>query len=119
MSRCPAMVGAYAYGSVGSAPGRLCESFDEGKCGICDFAPAAVDGEGMSTILDLDNLGDAWVVLLLLVGGGGDRRWQVWSCSPAMIRPRSGLSVSTFASVHGLRFAVTTWNSGFPAVGTE
>jgi hypothetical protein len=53
----------------GSAPGQLCESFDEGTGGVGDFAPAAVDGEGMSTVLDLDDLGDALVVLLLLVRG--------------------------------------------------
>lgn len=94
------MVGAYAYGSLGSAPGRLCESFDEGKGGVGDFAPAAVDGEGMSTILDLDDLGDALVVLLLLVGGVAIAGGTVWSSSPEMIDngPRCGLSVSTFAA---------------------
>jgi hypothetical protein len=33
--------------------------------------------------------------------------------------PRCGFSVSTLASVHGLRLAAAAWNSGFPEVGTE
>ena len=47
-------------------------------------------------------------------------RGTVWSLSPEMISsgPRSAFSVSTFASVHGLRFAVAAWNSGAPAAGT-
>jgi hypothetical protein len=44
----------------------------------------------------------------------------VWSCSPLMSSggPRSGLSVSTLASVQGLRFAVAVWNSGAPDAAT-
>ena len=44
----------------------------------------------------------------------------VWSISPEMIRsgPRSGLSVSTLASVHGLRFAAAAWKIGSPGAGT-
>ena len=44
----------------------------------------------------------------------------VWSFSPEMIRsgPRSGFLLSTFASVHGLRFAVAAWKSGAPGAGT-
>jgi hypothetical protein len=44
----------------------------------------------------------------------------VWSFSPERISsgPRSALSVSTFASVHGLKFAVAAWNSGAPGAGT-
>ena len=44
----------------------------------------------------------------------------VWSFSPEMMSsgPRSGLSVSTLTSVHGLRFAVAAWNSGLPGAGT-
>ena len=84
----------------GSTHGRLGESFDEGKGGVGDFAPAAVNGEGMSTVLDLDDLGDALVVLLLLVGGVAIAGGTVWSSSPEMIDngPRCGLSVSTFAA---------------------
>jgi hypothetical protein len=54
----------------------------------------------MSTVLDLDDLGDALVVLLLLVGGVAIAGGTVWSSSPEMIDngPRSGLSVSTFAA---------------------
>ena len=44
----------------------------------------------------------------------------VWSCSPEMISsgPRSASRLLTFASVHGLRFAVAAWNSGIPEAGT-
>ena len=44
----------------------------------------------------------------------------VLSFSPEMISsgPRSGFSVSTFASVHGLRLAAAAWNSGSPGAGT-
>src|SRR3954465_4148278 len=40
----------------------------------------------------------------------------VLSFSPEMISsgPRSGFSVSTFASVHGFRLAVAAWKSGTP-----
>ena len=34
------------------------------------------------------------------------------------IGPRVGFFVSTFASVHGLRFAAAAWNSGSPGAGT-
>jgi hypothetical protein len=44
----------------------------------------------------------------------------VLSFSPEMISrgPRSGFSLSTLASVHGLRFAVAAWKSGAPEAGT-
>ena len=44
----------------------------------------------------------------------------VWSFSPEISRsgPRSGFSVSTFASVHGLKLAVAAWKSGAPGAGT-
>src|SRR5258708_17438200 len=44
----------------------------------------------------------------------------VLSFSPEMISsgPRSGFSLSTFASVHGLKLAVAAWNSGTPDAGT-
>src|SRR6184192_1269259 len=44
----------------------------------------------------------------------------VLSFSPEMISsgPRSGFSVSTFASVQGLRLAVAAWKSGAPDAGT-
>jgi hypothetical protein len=44
----------------------------------------------------------------------------VWSFSPEMISsgPRSGFSLSTLASVHGLRLAVAAWKSGAPDAGT-
>ena len=41
--------------------------------GVGDLAPAAVDGQRVPAVLDLDDLGHAFVVLLLLVGGVGDR----------------------------------------------
>ncbi|MDB5944295.1 MAG: hypothetical protein JWQ13_3861 [Ramlibacter sp.] len=59
------------------------------------------------------------------------RRWRrndalaiaqgtVLSFSPEMISsgPRCGLSVSTFASVQGLRLADAAWKSGAPEAGT-
>ena len=55
---------------------RLCESFDEGEGGVGDFAPAAVDREAVSAVLDLDELSHAFVVLLLFVGGLDDGRWH-------------------------------------------
>ena len=47
-------------------------------------------------------------------------RGTVLSSSPEMISsgPRSGFSVSTLASVRGLRLAVAAWNSGAPEAGT-
>ena len=44
----------------------------------------------------------------------------VWSFSPEISSsgPRSGFSVSTLTSDHGLKFAVAPWNSGAPAAGT-
>jgi hypothetical protein len=47
-------------------------------------------------------------------------RGTVWSFSPETISngPRSGFSVSTLASVQGLRLAVAAWNSGAPEAGT-
>jgi hypothetical protein len=67
---------------------------------------------------DLDELGQATVALLPVVGSLGDRG-TVWSFAPEMNNsgPRSGLSVSTFASVHGLTFATAAWNSGAPGTG--
>jgi hypothetical protein len=56
------------------APGFvLGESFDERERGVGDFTPAAVDCERVAAIRDLDNLGDAVVVSLLLEGGVGYR----------------------------------------------
>ena len=45
----------------------------------------------------------------------------MWSFSPTRISigPRSGFFVSTFASVHGLRFADAAWKMGTPEPGTE
>ena len=44
----------------------------------------------------------------------------VWSLPPPMnsIGPRRGFSVSTFASVHGLKLAAAAWNRGSPGAGT-
>src|SRR5216683_5557774 len=44
----------------------------------------------------------------------------VLSFSPDVINrgPRSGFSISTFASVQGLRLAVAAWNNGAPDAGT-
>src|SRR6266487_462689 len=51
----------------------LHEAFDEGEGGVADLAPSAVDGQRVAAVGHLDDLGDAGVVLLLLVGGVGDR----------------------------------------------
>ena len=48
---------------------RRHETFDEVEGNVGDLAPAALDGQGVPAALDLDDLGDAFVVLLLLVGG--------------------------------------------------
>jgi len=45
---------------------------DKGQGGAGNFAPAVVGGQGVPAAGDLDDLGDAGVALLLLVGGVGD-----------------------------------------------
>ena len=63
--------------------------------------------------------------------GDGLRFWSLYdafaiahgtvlSLSPEMISigPRPGFFVSTFTSVHGLRFAIAAWKSGAPEPGT-
>src|SRR5712664_1807435 len=45
---------------------------DEGQGGVGNFAPAVVDGQGVPAAGDLDDLGDAGVALLAIVGGVGD-----------------------------------------------
>src|SRR5260221_5757295 len=45
---------------------------DEGPGGVGDFPPAVVDGQGVPAAGDFDDLGDAGVALLPLVGGVGD-----------------------------------------------
>jgi hypothetical protein len=44
----------------------------------------------------------------------------VWSFSPSMMSrgPRSGFLVSTFDSVHGLRFALPIWARAIPEPAT-
>jgi hypothetical protein len=52
---------------VASAGFLLHEPLDEVEGGVGDLAPAAVDGQGVSAVGDLDDLGDRRVVLLPLV----------------------------------------------------
>ena len=82
--------------------------------------PAAVDGQGVAAVGHLDDLGHADIALLLLEDAFAIDQGTVLSFSPEMIRsgPRSGLSLSTCASVHGLRLAVAAWKSGAPDAGT-
>ena len=56
------------------------------------------------------SLNEAWVI----------DQGTVWSLPPPMnsIGPRRGFSVSTFASVQGLKFSAAAWNSGSPRAGT-
>jgi hypothetical protein len=53
------------------------EALNEPERRVSDLAPAAVDGQGVAAVRDLDELGHSLVVLLPLVGGlgngGGDR----------------------------------------------
>jgi len=55
-------------------PGLLGEAADEGERGLCDLSPAVVDGQGVSSLRDLGELGHALVVLLSLILGRGDGR---------------------------------------------
>src|SRR6266511_3994305 len=54
----------------------LGEAPDERQRRVGDLTPAAVDGERVAALLDLDDLGHALVVLLLLVGRVRDRPWD-------------------------------------------
>src|SRR6266540_58006 len=51
----------------------LGEALDERQRRVGDLTPAAVDGERVAAVLDLDDLGHGLVVLLLLVGRVRDR----------------------------------------------
>src|SRR5271165_2796922 len=59
----------------GSCPGRLGqgEALHEGEGGVGDLPPAAVDGQRVAAAAHLNDLGHVLVVLLVLVGGIGDR----------------------------------------------
>ena len=106
----------------GRLPGRhrvgtaLDEALDERQRRVGDLAPAAVDRQRVAAARDLDDLGDAGLRCCCLYEAFAIAHGTVWSFSPEMISsgPRSGFFVSTFASVHGLRFAVAAWNSGSP-----
>jgi hypothetical protein len=50
------------------------EPLDKGEGGFGDFAPTMVNGEGVTTVLDLYDFSDAVVVLLLFLGGLDDGR---------------------------------------------
>ena len=94
---------------------------DERERGVRNFLPAAVDRErvaaaGILTI-SVTPLFFAWRLYDAFAMAHG----TMWSLSPSMMSsgPRFGFFVSTFASVHGLKFAVAAWNSGSPGVATE
>src|SRR5260370_4341195 len=57
-------------------PSRRHESLDERERLVGDFAPTVVDDERVAVAGYLGDLGHALVVLLVLVGGFGDRRWN-------------------------------------------
>jgi hypothetical protein len=61
------------------------EPLDEGECGAGDFAPAAVDGEGVSAAGHMGDLGHAFVAGLVLVGGVRDGRGDGVVLSPEML----------------------------------
>ena len=51
---------------------RARRALDEGERGVGDFAPSVVDGQGVASAFDLDDLGDTRVALLPLVRRVGD-----------------------------------------------
>ena len=65
-----------SWGVAGSGFLNLHEALDEFEGLVGDVAPAVVDGERVAPAGDLSNLGHALVVLLILVGGFGNRRWN-------------------------------------------
>src|ERR1700736_1347765 len=66
-----------AWGVAGSGfLDRRHETLDEFERLVGDLAPAVIDGERGAPARDLRNLGHALIVLLILVGGFGDRRWN-------------------------------------------
>src|SRR5262249_20234927 len=99
------------------APG---EPLDEVERRLGDLAPAVVDREQAASVRDLHYLRHPGVAPLPLVGGVRDRPRPVWSFSPSMISsgPRSEFFVFTFASVHGLRFALPICASAIPEPAT-
>ena len=109
-----------APADVSTALASSSETFDEIQRRIRDHAPAAVNREGVATAGDLDEFGDAFVALLAMESRFGDGMRDGVVALPEMISigPRSGFSLSTFASVHGFRFAVAAWKSGAPDAGT-
>jgi hypothetical protein len=64
----------------GGPPARgrraLRDALYECERSVSHFAPAVVDGEGVPTVGDRGDLGDRWVVPLLLERGAGDRPWD-------------------------------------------
>src|SRR6266851_6919842 len=89
-------------------------------------AVAATSRQPLSTVIACPRLGTSAISVTPLL-----RCWRsndafaiaggaVLSLAPEMINmgPRCGLSVSTFASVHGFRLAVAAWKIGTPDAGT-
>src|SRR2546421_7472606 len=48
---------------------------DEGERGLGHFTPPVVNDQGMPAVGHLVNFRDGRILLLLLIGGTGDRRW--------------------------------------------
>lgn len=93
---------------------------DEGQGDVGDFAPAVVDGQGVTAAGDLDDLGDAGVALLALVGrvGDGPRDRVVLLAVGDQQRPAAGvLGVDSRLSPR-VELAVAAWNSWTPEPGT-
>ncbi len=94
---------------------------DERERGLSHFTPPMVNSQGVPAIGYFFDLGDAGILLLLLIGGMGDRprHGVVVLAGDDQQRSMLGFSVSTRASVHGLRLAAAAWKIGTPEPGTE
>src|SRR3954451_12656470 len=71
--RTPTPSGGYVRGAT---PVALVEALDEGECRVGDLPPAGVDGQRVSPVWHLDELGHARVVLLPAVDGLRDGPWD-------------------------------------------
>jgi hypothetical protein len=87
---------------------ELDETLDERQRSVSGFPPTAVDGERVPPVGDPGDLRDAVISLLFSERRvrDGPRQCVVLVAGDDQQAPRSGLLLSTFASVHGLRLAV-------------
>src|SRR5882724_3238684 len=76
-ARCPAKAGSEGPSPGGwKVGGRSAVLFHEREGDVRDFAPAAVDREGMAAAFHLDDLGQRGILLLQLVRGARDGPWN-------------------------------------------